>query len=184
MLEFILKTEMIAIHKTFDKDATGKRNLKQKRKEFDGRETYERFAAYCKKAGLELTEETLALWDAQHNESRIRESFGSREDVYQRGLKELYRRFLSDNCLRIPNGAPVRLPSGRVYQPTVRELRRSAGESIQLREVTAKQTEVIREQFRIELRQLLRTQKFFNMAAGDIRQIVKDELEAALADKD
>jgi hypothetical protein len=152
--------------------------VKQQRKELNGRETYERFAKYCKAQDLEPTEDHLAQWDEKLNQSRIRASFGNREDVYQLGLKELYRRFLNTNCLKIFNGPPVKLSTGATYQPYVNERRKIGDHFGHLREVTAQQVNVIREQFKTELRQLLRTQKYFNLSAADIRedvlQVLKD----------
>lgn len=161
--------------------------VKQQRKSFDGRDTYERFAAYCKTRGTTLTEDVLAIWDEKCNDSQIRNHYGSREAIYQLGLKELYQRFLTNHCLKIPNGAPVTLPSGATYQPRVNE-RRVVGTGadrsvVPLREVTNQQMGVIRDQFRTALRQLLRTQKFFNMTAADIREIVIEVLEETVADK-
>jgi hypothetical protein len=162
--------------------------VKQQRKAFDGRDTYERFAAYCQKSQTTLTEDILAAWDEKHNDSQIRNHYGSRKDIYQLGLKELYQRFLTSHCLKIPNGAPVRLPSGATYQPRVNE-RRVIGTGVDrsvvpLREVTNQQMGVIRDQFRTALRQLLRTQKFFNMSAADIREIVTEVLDETVADKE
>jgi len=158
--------------------------VKQQRKAFDGRDTYERFTAYCKKQDLEPNKKALMAWDEHHNHFAIRDNYGTQKDVYALGLLTLYERFLVNNCMRIPNGAPVKLPNGATYQPTVTEHRHVGGRATQLRDITAQQLNVIRDQFRTELRQLLRTQKFFNLSAGDIRGIVADVLEETLAEKE
>lgn len=158
--------------------------VKEQRKEFNGRETYERFAAFCSQYGKDLSPENLLIWDRQANGGALVASFGSKADNLAYAYLEKCRRFLVTYSLRIPNGAPVVLPSGEKYQPYVHERRMVSGRPVQLREITAKQADVIREQFRTELRQLLRTQKFFNMSAADIRRIANEVLDTELADKD
>lgn len=157
--------------------------VKQQRKAFDGRDTYERFVTHCKSRSVEPTEDALAEWDGAYNHFAIRDNYGSKEDVYALGLRTMYQRFLVNNCFKIAVGNPVVLPSGLRYQPTVNERRATPVGVFHARSVTAQQLNIIRDQFRAELRQLLRTQKFFNLPAAEIRELVSEALEETLSDK-
>lgn len=158
--------------------------VKDQRKAFNGRETYERFVIYCKTHEQEVSPENLLIWDQKYNDGALVQSFGSKADNLAFAYLEKCRRFLVTYSMRIPNGAPVTLSSGKKYQPIVHERRMVAGRAVLLRDVNVRQAEVIRDQFRIELRQLLRTQKFFNLPAADIRRIANEVLDAELADKE
>lgn len=83
---------------------------KEERENYSGRKMIQAFKQYCANNDVELSAENLETWDGDHNEFKIRETFGSRDEVYNFGLRESYRIYLTRYswiCAKVVKGKKI-----------------------------------------------------------------------------
>lgn len=143
---------------------------KRQREEYSGRKMFAAFRRDCVERNIEPNEDNLKLWDEQFNDSRIRKSFGTNEEIYHRGLRMLYRQFLDRYAvlfIRMSGQKGIRItdvrPDGRGGRRFVRNLDKLG-------------IEFNLEKAKAELRNAVLRAKFFRLSAKEIYSLVDEAL--------
>lgn len=145
---------------------------KEERENYSGRKMIQEFKDYCIKEVFQPNAENLMAWDTLHNDNKIRETFGSKDDIFKFGLQEKYRIYLQRYawiCAKIVNG--------KVVTPAFGSIRRnSLGEQQDTSTMNRTELDFQLERERVLIRNAYLRVKVFGLDVKAYRRLVDEAL--------
>lgn len=145
--------------------------IKEERENYSGRKMMSDFREYCINKGQEFTEDVLRSWDEQYNNHKIRDSFGSKDRVYEAGMRHMYRQYLDRYnyiLVKLASGKSVRLSAIRTD---------SSGRRSHLSAMTRPDLEYNIERIKAEIKTQYDRVKIFGMDVRAFRTAVNEAID-------